>query len=156
MPRINLNSPYEIVLSNGDFVFQTASGIRYGISFEPDTPIGECDTYQFIIKKIDDSRSSHDPNVEIAIIAIIDEFFRSNLNVLLYICDTSDHRESQRNRLFLAWFERHAEYGRFTIKTARAQVEDEEIYAAIIVENRNPKLQAITDEFESSAEMLAK
>ena len=54
----------------------------------------------------------------------------------------------------MRWFERNAEPNRFTIRTANAKVEDETVYIAIIVENRNPKLQAITEDFEATAEAL--
>ena len=64
------------------------------------------------------------------------------------MCDTSDSREAARNRLFLRWFEEYAEPGRFTIKTASAVVEGQGIYAAIIVENRNPLAKAVIDDFE--------
>jgi hypothetical protein len=55
----------------------------------------------------------------------------------------------------LRWFERHAEPGRFTICTANAKVEEEMVYIAIIVDNRNPNLKAITDDFNETAEALA-
>ena len=74
--------------------------------------------------------------------------------MLLYICDTSDSREAARNRLFLRWFEETADPERFTIKTASATIEGQGIYAAIIVENRNPLTKAIIDDFEQTAQML--
>ena len=73
---------------------------------------------------------------------------------LLYICDTSDGKEDGRNRLFLRWFDKHAAPGRFTICTARAKIENEMVYAAIIVENRNPKLKEITADFKKTADLL--
>lgn len=42
----------------------------------------------------------------------------------------------------------------FTIHTAKAEVEGEGFYAAIIVENRNPKLKEVTEEFGQTAQML--
>ena len=75
--------------------------------------------------------------------------------VSLYICDTSDGKEGSRNRLFLHWFEKHAEPNRLTICTAHAQIEDEVVYAAIIVDNRNPKVNEITADFEKTSSLLA-
>ena len=63
----------------------------------------------------------------------------------------SDGREANRNRLFLAWFKKHAAPERFTIRTASAIVEGKGFYAAIIVENRNPLLETIIADFESTA-----
>ena len=76
------------------------------------------------------------------------------MNVLLYICDTSDGREAKRNRLFLNWFYKNAEPNRFTIRTANTTVEGEGFYTAIIVENRNPLLEAVIADFEMTAEAL--
>lgn len=153
--QIQQKSPYEIIFSEGDFIFQTDEGIHYSISFsKEDIILGGCETYQFIIRKIEETHMPHDYKVKATILAIIYEFFHSNPHVLFYICDTSDQREEARNRLFLTWFEHNAEPERFTICTANADVEDEGFYAAIIVENRNPKLYDIIDEFEQTSRML--
>jgi len=85
---------------------------------------------------------------------IIDEFFSEYENVLLYYCDSADHREAGRNRLFIRWFEKAANPNRFTIRTTHAIVEGQELYVAIIVENRNKRLKAITDDFDSTSAAL--
>ncbi len=59
-----------------------------------------------------------------------------------------------RNRLFIRWFEIAANPNRFTIRTTHAKVEGQMIYVAIIVENRNSLLQAITDDFDATAVAL--
>ena len=135
LQRILNKSPYEILLSEGDFLFQTDNKIRYEISFnKEDIVLGGCETYQFIIRKLDEVHSAYDPKVKDTILAILNEFFFSNQQILLYICDTSDGKENSRNRLFLQWFEKYSEKGRFTIRTANANIEGEEFYTAIIVE----------------------
>ena len=124
LEKINIQSPYEVSYApNGDFVFSTNLGIHYLISFESETPMGGCDTFQFVIQKLDQQRSPHDAKVEQAILAILNVFFEEHLDVLLYMCDDSDGREANRNRLFLAWFKKHAAPERFTIRTASAIVE---------------------------------
>lgn len=55
LSRIQQESPYEIIFSEGDFTFVTDLGIHYSISFTEEMPLGGCDTYQFIIRKIDDN-----------------------------------------------------------------------------------------------------
>jgi hypothetical protein len=151
------NSPYDITLSDKGFIFKTDFGVHYRISFEEESIIlGGCKVYQFILQNVEHQRMQHDPKVELTVLAIINEFFRSNQEVLLYICDTSDGKEEFRNRLFLRWFDKHAAPGRFTICTANAKVEEEMVYAAIIVENTNPRLSEITDDFKKTAEMLSK
>ena len=155
LEQINKLAPYYVMLSPRDnYIFETEQGIHYSISFEEDTPLGGCNTFQFIIEKIDKVRSPHDPKVEPTILAIINEFFMEHLDVLLYICDDSDGREANRNRLFLAWIKRNAEPERFTIRTANATVEGKGFYVAIIVENRNPLLESIIEDFECTARAL--
>jgi len=148
-------SPYDITLSEAGFIFLTDNGIHYRVSFDKeDIVLGGCDTYQLILQNVEHLRPSYDPKVALTIMAIIEEFFRSNMEVLLYICDTSDGRESGRNRLFLRWFDKHAEPERYTIHTANAKVEDETVYAAIIIENRNPRLKEIIADFDQTAALL--
>ena len=156
LAHINAKSPYEVVLNYGDLDFTTEYGIRYSVSFIEDQPLGGCETYQFAFRKRDNVRSSYDPNVQMTLLAIIEEFFAENKNVLLYICDTSDGREEKRNRLFIRWFEELATPDRFTLCTANATIEGEGFYAAIIVENSNPWLQDITADFERTAKELSK
>ena len=75
---------------------------------------------------------------------------------MLYICDTSDGREAARNRLFISWFEKDATPGRFTIKTAKANIEGEVLYTAIIVENSHPNIKKILQDFNEQKEALEK
>lgn len=99
-------------------------------------------------------KSQHDTKVEMTILAIINEFFWSNTEIMLYMCDTSDGREEIRNRLFLSWFEKHADKKRFTICKAHANIEGQGIFFVIVIENSNPKLHAITAEFRKKADLL--
>ena len=150
------DSPYDLTLSGSGFIFKTDYGIHYRVSFDKeDIVFGNCETYQLILQNVENVRKPHDPKVELTVLAIINEFFRANQYVLLYICDTSDGKEGSRNRLFLHWFEKHAEPNRFTICTAHAQIEDEVVYAAIIVDNKNPRVKEITADFERTSSMLA-
>ena len=154
LEHINAKSPYEVREAGGGYEFRSEGGILYRIRFLEENPIGGCDTYQFAISKIDNVRSPHEPNISAITFIIIDEFFSEYENVLLYYCDSADHREAGRNRLFIRWFEKAANPNRFTIRTTHATVEGQELYVAIIVENRNSRLKAITDEFDSTAALL--
>ena len=105
----------------------------------------------FQIMKQEDTRTPEDPYVRFTLFAVIDEFFAENENVMLYVCDTSDSRETARNRLFIHWFKQSAEPDRFTIRSASTTIEGQGFYAAIIVENRNPLLTAVTADFDQTA-----
>ena len=123
---INTKSPYLVKRADdGDYVFQTAKGVIYGIGFIENDPLGGCETYQLSISNQNKLHASYDPDVKNTTLIIVDAFFRENLDGLLYMCDTSDSREAGQG-----------------------------IYAAIIVENRNPMTQAIIDDFELTAKML--
>jgi hypothetical protein len=157
LSKIQNNAPYEIELTGSSFRFVTENNIHYSISFsKEDIVLGGTETYQFIIQKVDTERSGHDSKVQQTILSIIYEFFRLNENVLLYICDTSDGREAARNRLFISWFEKDATPGRFTIKTAKANIEGEVLYTAIIVENSHPNIKKILQDFNEQKEALEK
>ncbi len=155
LDTINEHAFYYVMLSpKGGYIFETKGGIHYTISFEEDTPIGGCDTFQFVIEKMEQVRSAHDPMVEQTILTIVNVFFAEHLNVLLYMCDDSDGREAHRNRLFLSWFKNNASPERFTIRTASTTIEGKGFYAAIIVENRNPMLESIIEDFDNTAQVL--
>ena len=155
LDAINEHAHCYVMLSpKGGYIFETEGGIHYTISFEEDTPIGGCNTFQFVIEKMEKVRSGYDAKIEQTILAILNEFFVEHLDVLLYMCDDSDGREANRNRLFLTWFKKYAAPERFTIRTASAIVEGKGFYAAIIVENRNPLLETIIADFEMTAQAL--
>lgn len=154
--RINEKSPYEVKEIKDGLEFHTPYGVCYRLYFVEELPLGGCETMQFMLNRIGDNDAPYDPNISTITFVIIDEFFTENDDVLLYICDTSDHREAGRNRLFLNWFEKAANPKRFVIRTASATVEDECIYAAIIVQRTNASLQSILDEFDETAQALEK
>ena len=61
LEQINAQSPYEVSYApNGDFVFATSLNIHYLISFETEEPVGGCNTFQFVIQKLENQRSPHD------------------------------------------------------------------------------------------------
>ncbi len=146
---MNKKSPYRIVQSDkGDFLFFTDAGILYDISFVEEFPIGNCMSYQFGIQNANEHHGAYDPKIKQTIVVIIEEFFSTYENVLLYICDTSDRREGARNRLFLRWFENEKAPEKYTIRNAHVKIEGETLYIAIIVSNLNPKLDEIIKEFD--------
>ena len=152
---INSKSPYRVVQSaEGDFWFVTIHGINYNIAFNEEFEIGGCMAYQFGIFNHEHQHAPHDPQIKDTIIAIINEFFAKNMDVLLYTCDSSDRREKARNRLFIRWFKEEDNGRRFTIRASETSVEGQGMYVAIIVENCNPHLKEITEEFDNTAAVL--
>ena len=154
LDRINSKAPYEVSALGKQFVFVTNYGLHYEVRFFEESPIGGCETWQFSFAKAEDTPTPEDPYVRFTLFAIIDEFFIENEDVLLYICDTSDSREAARNRLFIRWFKQSAQPDRFTIRSASSTIEGQGFYAAIIVENRNPRLIDVTADFDQTAVSL--
>lgn len=156
LKNINNKSPYRVIRSDsGDYLFATDKGINYTISFTEEFPLGGCMSYQFCIHNDNHIHGAYDNKISQTIITIIEEFFFQNLNVLLYICDTSDNREEVRNRLFIRWFKEFADKTKYTIHSANTIIEGQGFFSSIIVENRNPLINEITDDFEKSAEELS-
>ena len=157
--RINEIAPYTVYHDEAKadyYLFETDQKIVYAISFSEEFEIGGCMSYQFSIGNENNSHGSMDMKIRKTIIAIIRNFFELNQNVLLYLCDNSDHREKARAKLFLKWFNDSNAPQRYTIRTSNATIEEQGIYTAIIVENSNPLLQDIIREFNTISATLAK
>ena len=62
LTRLQQQAPYELILSGDSFMFQTDLGIHYSISFmKEDISFAGCDTYQFIIRKIEEKPPGYRP-----------------------------------------------------------------------------------------------
>lgn len=149
--KINAKSPYKVSpIPNVDFVsFLTDYGVQYVIGFDHDDiamPVTE--TYQFSIINGNNKKSPRDPKVRDTIIAVVENFFVENQEVMLYICETADGRQSMRNRLFEYWFNYYKNNG--SIIFLSATIKDEEgipNHAGIILRSDHPRLKEIIDEF---------
>lgn len=156
LTSLNSVTPYHVgKVKEGVYVFQTEGGTFYTIMFDEDMQLAGCQTYQFIIERDEKNGTDYGYAVRDTILSIIYAFFGSNNDILLYICDTSDGKETARNRLFLRWFKASLKSDDFIIKNAQAIVEDSVFYAAIIVRKDNPKVNEITEEFDYIAENIA-
>lgn len=154
LDNINKTSPCHVEkLTDTVFVFHTKSNVVYYISFVEDMEIVGLQSYQFIIERKTE-KQGYDADVKAVIIAIIKDFFAQNNDILLYICDTSDGRESMRNRLFIRWFKETDKENLFEIKTTDAVVEGEGMFFAIIFKKSNPRYADISKEFDEGSAYL--
>lgn len=113
--------------------------VLYKIEFEEDSPIGDCDTYQFYINNVRHVCVERDTKVKQTVMAVLIEFFRVNASVVLYVCDTSDGRQYKRSLLFQRWFQEYDHADKFTILFGCIRNENTDNYVGIIVERDNPK-----------------
>ena len=79
---------------------------------------------------------------------IIEEFFLTNPDILLYQCETGDSRQAMRARLFTRWFNEFDKRDRFCVKVSILRDEEVDNYIAIIVQKSNPKLNDILRDFD--------
>jgi hypothetical protein len=146
--NINRMSPYGVRIEDGEYWFHTDYDIVYAIEFEPEDVFDIAPAYWFGIANRSHKASPNDPKVRATIICIIEEFFRVNPDILLYMCDSADDQQSMRNRLFLRWFHGYEQQKLYVIRTALIMDEDTETYVAIIVQKNNPLLETILERFE--------
>lgn len=147
--RINEKSPYSVVQSSSLSVqFVTRGGVLYDVGFTPDYSLGIEGVYQFYIQNVNHTANTQDALIRNTIWAIIEDFFLSNENAMLYICDTNDGRQQARNRLFKSWFTSYQANGQFEILSAEASFEGESYFASLIINKANPKFVQFKASFE--------
>ena len=149
--RLNLQSSYEVwTESNDTYFFETDYGVKYMIFFGDDAPIWKSGAYTFDIQNTNQKSSPNDPKVKETIISIVEEFFRNNDDILLYICETGDNKQAMRNRLFVRWFNEYSFQKNFILRTASVKDGDQENFAAIIVQRNHPDLESIIATFDET------
>ena len=81
-------------------------------------------------------------------------FFLKNPDILLYMCDTANEQQAQRDRLFLRWFNAYEQKKKYVIKTAVVYDEGIPNYVSLIVPIEHPLLEDIQATFESEIIMF--
>ena len=136
-------------------IFNTDFNVKIEISFDEDnTILSSARSYWFNIVNLNGLPSPHDPKIMPTIWAIIEEFFRVNPDVLLYLCDTADDQQVMRARLFQRWFNLYEGKDRFIIR--QVEIPDENVinYVAMIIKRNYPQANEIANEFEQQAELF--
>lgn len=154
---INNNSPYKVdYATNKAFViFSTDYDVHYLVGFEYDDTSFGFDAYQLVVINSDNKKSPKDSKARKTIIAIVEDFFSNNENVLLYICETGDSKQAMRSRLFQYWFSSYINKSLFTFVSASVTDEDGVVnHAAIILRSDNPMMPYIISEFSQTINLL--
>ena len=116
LTRLNFHSPYKIWIDNGSYKFLTDHGVQYRIEFVENNNIWEDEkAYEFAILNENKKISPNDSKVKETIQCIIEEFFLTNPDILLYQCETGDSRQAMRARLFTRWFNEFDKRDRFYV-----------------------------------------
>ncbi|MBQ1696896.1 MAG: hypothetical protein II075_03335 [Bacteroidales bacterium] len=152
--RINNDSPYDVSYNtNGAYLFVSDYGVRYAVTFDDgENPFFTA--YWFNLTNLENKTSPGDKKVAQTIICIIEEFFRKNPDILLYMCSTEGGLQAQRARLFLRWFNGAKQREQYVIRTNEVRGENRNEYVAMIVQRNNPLLDDIIRRYESDVAMF--
>ena len=146
--HLNLVSPYTLwETGENEYTFRTSHGALYRICFDVNQSIWDKGAYEFGIYNDTGKNSPNDSKVKQTIICIIEEFFISNPEVLLYQCETGDNRQDARQRLFYKWFSESANSDRFVLKVSSIIAEGVVNYIALIATKDNPNIERILGDF---------
>ena len=156
--RINVNSPYKVWAEGFVLHFETDNGIRYAVDFDfEDNPLYTA--YWLNLTNESHKSSPSDRLIPKTLICIIEEFFRQNPDILLYMCSTDNHQQAQRARLFLRWFNGYEQQRKYVLRAAEIPSVDSDgkptsEYVAIIVPRTHPQMQAVIDLFDEEISMF--
>lgn len=148
--RLNMKAPYPVwQVAEGAYGFKTAYDVLYRIVFTPDQTIWDEGAYEFGILNENHKTSPGDKKLRDTVCCIIEEFFVSNPNILLYQCETGDNRQAMRERLFLRWFCEYEHNKKYYIKVSEIVAEGISNFAAVIVQRNNPEAAQILEDFDN-------
>lgn len=147
LSAVNAKSPYKIDSDqSGSFFFVTDKQRPYHVAFIEDSLFYEHGIYQYCLDT--DMHAEADGHVYEAVVALMEEFFKSSAKGLLYVCDSMDGRQAARNRLFNRWFNSYAERGKYLLLQREIPYEGVLQYVSLIVRKDHPEVQPITSSFD--------
>lgn len=153
--NINRQSPYFVTCeADSVYYFYTDFGVGYNIVIKPNDIFLPSGAFVLDIINIWNVTSPGDPKFKQTLIAIVEEFFRQNNDVMLYVTETKDSKQAFRNRLFLRWFNTYENKKRFFIKTAEGKMDGKMNFLAMISRKDNLNLQRAVQEFEDTVSFL--
>lgn len=153
--NINRQAPYHVTCDvENVYYFYTEYGVEYEIVIKPNDTFLPSGAFALDIINIWHVVSPNDPKFRETLIAIVEEFFRENNDVLLYVTETKDSKQAFRNRLFLRWFNTYENRKQFFIKTAEGIMDGKMNFMAIISRLDNPNIQKAIQEFDMTISFL--
>lgn len=157
LENINKQSPYHVtqrlevpcVLS-----FYTDFGVEYEIVIKSNDTFIPSGAYALDIINVWHQPSPGDQKFKQTLMAIVEEFFTQNNDVMLYVTETKDKKQAFRNRLFVRWFNTYEHRDQYVIKTAEGKMDGQMNFLAIISRKDNPKLIQVIAEFDETISFL--
>ena len=151
---INISSPYKVWEEDGEYRFLTDSEILYAMGFDKDM-MGKFMVYWFNLINRSHIHSPNDVKLGKTVAIVIEEFFRVNPDVLLYLCDSAKDQQAMRARLFKRWFSKFDTNGLFDVKSAIIQDEDVDNYISMIIPKHHPQYNEIVTLFADEVERFS-
>ena len=157
LENIKKQAPYEITLVEEApciLYFKTDYEVEYEIIIKPNDMFIPSGAYALDIINIWGNKSPGDSKFRQTLIAIVEEFFRRNNDVMLYVTETKDRKQAFRNRLFVRWFNTYAQHDQYIIKTAEGKMKGQMNFMAIIMRKDNTRKDLAIKEFEETVDFL--
>ena len=146
--RINKKSPYWVIqLDELTFRFVTRNGILYRVGFYKDQYFLGSRAFHFFIANDSEASAPKDNDVFRVITCVLEEFFRQDASVMLYICDPYDHREAIRDSLYKRWFNSYPQNRRLTLETAEINFDHYIVYTGMILRNDHPEYDELLNAY---------
>ena len=146
--RINRKSPYWVIqLDELTFRFVTKNGILYRVGFYQDRYFLGSRAYHFFIANDSEASAPKDGDVFRVITCVLEEFFRQDASVMLYICDPYDHREAIRDSLYKRWFNGYPYKRRLTLEVAEISFDNYIVYTGMILRNDHPEYDELLNAY---------
>jgi hypothetical protein len=154
LTRLNYRSPYQVWEGERGYCFKTDHGIFYTVEFDPEESGIDIIAYWFNLTNNSHKSSPNDVKIRDTVLCLIEEFFRVNPEILLYMCESGDGHQAMRARLFLRWFNQYNKNGQFYICTAEVKNGKITDYVALIIQRTHPAFNDIVELFDSEITMF--
>lgn len=150
---INVFSPYKVWNRGEVLYFETDYGCRYSIDFDiEENPYLKA--YWINLNNLSHIASHNDMKILQTVLCVVEEFFRVNPDILLYICSTAGGQQAQRARLFQRWFNHAEQQSGYLMKLAEVKGEGQNEYVAMIIGRNHPKLEEAIALFNHDTQMF--
>ena len=157
LEKINKQAPYKVTIDPEYpylYYFHTDYDVDYEICIKANDIFVPSGAYALDIRNKCNHPSPGDPKFRQTLMAIVEEFFTQNNDVMLYVTETKDKKQASRNRLFVGWFNTYEHRDQYVIKTAEGKMNKQMNFLAIILRKDNPRLQQAFEEFDETIAFL--
>ena len=162
-----MQNPYNYTFEEEKRTYQfiTKNDITYSVAFLEDETLNSVSTtdieitnvYQVIIVKVSDEIEPLDSLVRLTIDNIINDFFKSRENSLIYVCSHEQDKDQIRSLVFERWYQSSQHKDVITkIDNIIPMDDNSTLYTSLLYHNDNPNINYILTSFNEIEEALNK